>query len=288
MRVLKKSWLPAMGVIILSGSLVTEAAEDKGPEFYGMFYLSMDLQKTENTNEPLKSEPSHWAMNSRGSRLGVRQEIPLNPDLTAIYKAEFGLEVDDGDKGGEVVTQRDIYLGVKGAYGQVVAGRFDTPLSDTEGKIDPFNYLLGDIAAVLGGLARVNNIVRYSTPTLANTVINIAFVPGENKDLDNDGINDTRLANAYSASAVYSVGNLYAALGLDKNMEAKTTTEIIDRSDRVQLAAKYQLGSATFGTIIQHAKDTNNSQLKETAFIVNTTYRIDAYTLKAQIGRAHV
>lgn len=283
-----------MGVIILSGSLVTEAAEDKGPEFYGMFYLSMDLQKTENTNEPLKSEPSHWAMNSRGSRLGVRQEIPLNPDLTAIYKAEFGLEVDDGDKGGEVVTQRDIYLGVKGAYGQVVAGRFDTPLSDTEGKIDPFNYLLGDIAAVLGGLARVNNIVRYSTPTLANTVINIAFVPGENKDLDNDTVNDTRIANAFSASAVHNAGNLYAALAVDVNMPSKVVTDIYEldannvikprRSDRVQLAAKYQMGAAAFGTIIQHAVDSDDSKLKENAFIVNGTYRINDYTLKAQYG----
>lgn len=287
---LKKATLSAaIGLIALSGALATHAEEATGPQFYGMLYVSLDLQKSE-----AKGEPSHWALNSRNSRVGIKQDIPLNESLTAVYKIESGVEIDDGDRGGKSFYQRDIYLGVKGDYGQIIGGRFNTPLRMSEGKIDPFNHLLGDIEAVLGGQVRVDNIVQYTSPTFANTVVNIAFMPGENKDLDNDTVNDTRIANAFSASAVHNAGNLYAALAVDVNMPAKVVTDIYEldannvikprRSDRVQLAAKYQMGAAAFGTIIQHAVDSDDSKLKENAFIVNGTYRINDYTLKAQYG----
>lgn len=289
----KKATLPAaIGFMALFSSLVIQAAESEestGPEFYGMLYVSTDLIKSE-----AKGEPSHWEFNSRNSRVGVKQAIPLNDELTAIYKIETGVEIDDGDKNGKSFYQRDIYLGVKGDYGQIIGGRFNTPMRMAEGKIDPFNHLDGDITAVLGGHVRVKNIVQYTSPEYANTVVNVAFMPGELEDLNGDGKDDNRIANAFSASAVYKEGNLYASFALDKNMPSKVVTEIYEldannkikprRSDRVQLAAKYQLGAAAFGTIIQHAKDSDNSDLKENAFIVNGTYRINDYTLKAQYG----
>src|SRR5690554_4506286 len=284
MNMFKKATLPAaIGLIALSGAVTTQAQEAQtlAPEFYGMLYVSLDLQKSE-----AQGEPSHWALNSRNSRIGVKQDIALNDKLTAVYKIETGVEIDDGerDRDGKSFYQRDIYLGVKGDYGQIIGGRFNTPMRMAEGKIDPFNHLDGDITAVLGGHVRVNNIVQYSSPKFANTVINVAFMPGDLEDLDGDGADDNRIANAVSASAVYNEGNLYAAFALDKNMPAQVTTDGLNRSDRVQLAAKYQMGAAAFGTIIQHAKDSNNSDLKENAFIVNGTYRINDYTLKAQYG----
>src|SRR5690554_1047266 len=282
MNMFKKATLPAaIGLIALSGAVTTQAQEAQtlAPEFYGMLYVSLDLQKSE-----AQGEPSHWALNSRNSRIGVKQDIALNDKLTAVYKIETGVEIDDGDRNGKSFYQRDIYLGVKGDYGQIIGGRFNTPMRMAEGQIDPFNHLDGDITAVLGGHVRVNNIVQYSSPKFANTVINVAFMPGELEDLDGDGVDDNRIANAFSASALYNEGNLYAAFALDKNMPAQVTTDGLNRSDRVQLAAKYQMGAAAFGTIIQHAKDSNNSDLKENAFIVNGTYRINDYTLKAQYG----
>src|SRR5690554_3630486 len=284
MKILKKAALPvAISLVALSGALTAQAAEEnenKGPEFYGMLYVSMDLQKSE-----AQGEPSHWALNSRNSRVGIKQDIKLNDGLTAIYKIETGVEIDDGDRGGKSFYQRDIYLGVKGDYGQIIGGRFNTPMRSAEGKIDPFNHLDGDITAVLGGHLRVDNIVQYTSPKLANTEINVAFMPGELEDLDGDGNDDNRIANAFSASAVYNEGNLFASFALDKNMPAtNTTTDGLTRSDRVQLAVKYQMGAAAFGTIIQHAVDSDDSKLKENAFIVNGTYRINDYILKAQYG----
>lgn len=273
----------ALGVALASSTLVANAAdaEKTSPEFYGMLYVSLDNVLGDQ-----------WELNSNNSRVGVQQSIPLQNGLTAIWKVEVGVKVDDGND--HKFTQRDIYLGVKGDYGQVRAGRFSTPLRRTEGKIDPFNHLHGDIAAVLGGQTRVSNIAEYTSPKYAHTQLNIAFIPGEGEDLDGDGKNDTDLANTYSFSAVYDNAGLYAALGVDINGEAKTATDIIKdntvtpnlygRSDRVQLAAKYQIGAASVGAIVQHAKDSERSEYKENAFIVNSTYKIDDFLLKAQYG----
>src|SRR5690554_8160224 len=146
MKILKKAALPvAISLVALSGALTAQAAEEnenKGPEFYGMLYVSLDLQKSE-----AQGEPSHWALNSRNSRIGVKQDIALNDKLTAVYKIETGVEIDDGerDRDGKSFYQRDIYLGVKGDYGQIIGGRFNTPMRMAEGKIDPFNHLDGDI-----------------------------------------------------------------------------------------------------------------------------------------------
>lgn len=273
----------AVGVALSGASVLTQAAENKStPEFYGMLYVAVD-------NLP----GDEWRLSSKNSRVGVKQSIPLQNGLEAIWKVEVGVKADDGefepkDKNGNKVAQhfiqRDIYLGLKGDFGQVIGGRFSTPLRRTEGKIDPFNHLHGDIAAVLGGQVRVSNIVEYSSPKIANTQLTAAFIPGEGADLDGDGKDDTDLANSYSLSAVYDNDGLYAALGVDINGVSKTTADGLNRSDRVQLATKYQFGAASVGAIVQHAKDSDNSKLKENAFIINSTYKIDDFLLKAQYG----
>lgn len=267
----------AVSVALSGASVLAQADENKStPEFYGMLYVAVD-------NLP----GDEWRLSSKNSRVGVKQSIPLQNGLEAIWKVEVGVKVDDGDfdkDKKEHFTQRDIYLGLQGDFGQVIAGRFNTPLRRTEGKIDPFNHLHGDIVAVLGGQARVSNIVEYSSPKIANTQLTAAFIPGEGADLDGDGKDDTDLANSYSLSAVYDNDGLYAALGVDINGVSKTTADGLNRSDRVQLATKYQFGAASVGAIVQHAKDSDNSKLKENAFIVNSTYKINDFLLKAQYG----
>lgn len=267
---------------ILFSQVVTasDAVENTKPEFYGMLYVSMNYKDLDSS-----TDKANWQIDSNSSRLGLRQTLPLDNGLTAIWKLEVAVKLDDGEfKEDKHFTQRDIYLGLKGDYGQVIAGRFSSTFKKTEGSIDAFNRLHGDIAGVLGGQARVNNIVEYSSPTIANTVFSASFIPGENKDLDDDGIADRDIANAYGFSAVYKKDGVYAALAGDINGEAKTTTEINDRSHRVQLAGKYEINQWSFGGVVQHAQDANDSQLEENAFVINTTYLLDKYLLKAQYG----
>lgn len=260
------------------------AEENTAPKFYGMFYLTLDHQDLESI-----AEKANWALNSRSSRLGVMQDIPLQNGLTALYKIEYGFDSDDGNSGKPAdkfsFSARDVYAGVKGEYGQIIAGRlFNTPLRATEGKIDPFNFLQGDIAGVLGGQNGADNAVQYSSPTFGSSTVNIAFMPGENKDTDGDGKADRNLADALSSSLVYSQGNLYAAVALDINMASGTETDVGTQSHRVQLAGQYQLKATTFGAIAQYAQHSDDSKRNEIAAIANVTHQIAQYKLKAQVG----
>lgn len=266
--------LAVTAAVAASSLLTTQVAAEEAskPEFYGMLYLSLD-------NLP----GDQWRLKSNNSRVGVKQAIPLQNGLTAVWKVEVGVFIDE-ENNGDRFTHRDTYLGLKGAYGQIVGGRFDTPLRRSEGKVDAFNHLHGDISAVLGGQSRVSNQVEYSSPKFAHTQLIASFIPGEREDLDGDGTDDTDLANAYSIAAVYEHNNLYAALAADLNGEAKTTSDGLQRTDRIQLAAKYQLGQASIGGIIQHAKDSETSDLKENALILSTTYQLNEFLLKAQYG----
>lgn len=274
----------ATAVTLSTLGLAAQAEEAKPPKFYGTLYVTLDRQHYESANEP-----TQWKLSSRNSNIGVTQEIPLQNGFTALYKVEVGIKVDDGESGTatdkNTVTQRNTYIGLKNQYGQIIAGRFDSPLRITEGKVDPFNHLLGDIDSVLGGQSRVSNIVQYSTPTFANTLVHLAFIPGENKDLDGDGENDTRLGDAFSGAAIYSAGNLYAALGVDVNMASGgAALDIGGRSDRVQLVGQYKIDALALGAIVQHARDSDDSKLKDNAVVLNATYQLNAYKLKAQIG----
>ena len=48
------------------------------------------------------------------------------------------------------------------------AGKFDTPFKVSQGKIDQFGDLRGDINEIVGGSERANNIIQYSSPKIAD------------------------------------------------------------------------------------------------------------------------
>lgn len=272
--------------LLLGSPLTVLAADSAGPVFYGTVNLSLDHERLEGARSNAEAGRQQWSLNSNNSRLGVTQAIALQNGLTAVLKAEVRINADDGkESDGNTFSQRDIYAGLKGEFGQVIAGRFNTPLRATEGKLDLFNHLRGDIDAVLGGQNRVSNIVQYSSPEYAGTRLHVALVPGENSDTDGDGKNDTRLADAYSAAAVYDDRRYYAALAYDHQQAAGTTTDGLTRSNRWQLAAGWNAGNTRLGAILQYARDAHDRQREEHAWVLNASYRLQALTLKAQGGQ---
>lgn len=267
--------------LLLASAAATHAADGNTPQFYGTINLSLD---NENYGGVEKVQ-DQWSLNSNNSRIGVRHTIPLQNGLNAVLKAEFRINTDDGrESDGQTISQRDIYAGFSGHYGQLIAGRFNTPLRTSEGKLDLFNHLHGDIDAVLGGQNRADNIIQYTSPEFSAIRVNAAFIPGENKDTDGDGDPDHNIADAFSFSAVYNHNNLYAAAALDRNQPAGTTVDGLNRSDRIQLAAGWTLHNTRIAAIAQQAHDTGNSALKEKAAVFNVSQRVQNSTLKAQYG----
>ena len=109
-------------------------------------------------------EGSFTEIKSNASRLGVKGSEKINDSLEAVYKFEFQVDVSDADSKGDNddnISARNQYVGLKGAFGQVVIGRNDTALKQSQGKLDLFNDLEGDIKNVFKGENRLGNTVSY-------------------------------------------------------------------------------------------------------------------------------
>ncbi len=188
-----------------------------GPTVYGKVNVSLENTEFDDGVNPSEDQ---WELNSNASRLGVKGDFDLDvAGLKAIYQAEFEISVDDGDKSGQTFTQRNIFGGLKGGFGTLMAGKFDTPTKKAQGKIDQFNDIGGDIKNVLSGENRASNIIQYSTPKLADMLtLNAAFIPAEGDDLDGDGEGETGLADTISVSLVAEKDMFYGAVSHDAEM----------------------------------------------------------------------
>lgn len=255
-----------------------------GPTVYGKVNVSLENADFDDGTD---SEDT-WELNSNASRLGVKGDFDLDvANLKAIYQAEFEISVDDGDKGGETFSQRNIFGGLEGSFGTIKAGKFDTPTKKAQGKIDQFNDLGGDIKEILAGENRVSNIIQYSTPKLADMItLNVAFIPGEGDDVDADGKDDTDIADTTSISLVAEKDMFYGAVSRDTDMvdELVADSTGIESLDITRVAAGLKPGNFELGALYQLAEETEGKG-EDSSFVVSGAVKIDRVKLKAQYGK---
>ena len=267
-----------------------------GPTVYGK--VNVDLKQVSvKPKQPAGSpvQDDQWELESNASRIGFKGEYDLDvANLKAIYQAEFQINVDDG---AGPFSQRNIFAGLKGGFGTVKAGRFDTPTKEAQGKVDLFNDLDGDIGNLMAGENRMANIIQYSTPKLGDMVtINAAFIPAENTDIDDYGTtlkNENGLADSTSISAVLETGGLYAAVSMDSDID--DDLEFDDQANAgntinlTRLVGAYKFGDLQLGAIYQIAKEADkdtvsNKTGEETSTFISASFGIDRIKLKAQYG----
>jgi predicted porin len=99
---------------------------------------------------------------SNASRFGVKGNFDLGNDLEAFYTIEY--EVDTGDDVKENFKARNQFVGLQGDFGLVSVGRNDTVLKISQGKVDQFNDLVGDVKNVFKGENRMAQTATYMTP----------------------------------------------------------------------------------------------------------------------------
>lgn len=268
------------------------AAETVGPQIYGRINVSLDQFDYEGATRVIAgrsaSRIDEWQLNSNASRLGVRGQFDIgDTGLQAVYQAEYEINVDDGGSGDNSFSQRNIFGGFQGRYGQIIAGKFDTPLKTAEGKIDQFQDLAGDLDALIGGQNRVSDIVQYSTPALFGLplVVKAAFVPGESRDVDDDGQPDRDIADAYSASITYSGDVLYAALAYDSDQPARRSLDGFTQADAIRAVAGIRWQQLEAGVLLQRSSDVApGSDREDASYLVSAAYNLKALKLKAQYG----
>ena len=124
------------------------------PDFYGHLNLSADYYFGESSQ--IKSD-----LKSNASRLGVRGDFRINDKITGIYQVEYQVDLEASP------TTRNTFLGLKGNFGTIKAGKHDTPLKLAQLDADLFNDTQGDIANITRGENRPSSYLGYDSPEIA-------------------------------------------------------------------------------------------------------------------------
>ncbi len=191
-----------------------------------------------------------------GSRFGVRGSEDLGGGMRAILTLETGINADDGTVGqGGVFWGRQSFVGLATRYGQATLGRqyssvyiatsdfsafANGPYGASTAVIGGFGTYepvrgTGDAAGSstgLGGPARVNNSVKYETPSLAGFRIGALYGFGE----ISEGLTDDRTYDIY---ARYTAGPLDAMISYVADKSSITTLN----AQTLTAAAAFKLGT---------------------------------------------
>lgn len=215
-----------------------------------------------------EAEESHSALESNASRLGFKGSEKINDYVEAIYQLEYEAHFDDGST---TFGQRNIFAGLKGGFGQIIGGRFDTPLKMAQHKVDVFNDLRGDIKNFISpNEIRSQNTVMYSTPSLGGFVAHAAYISSENEEVD-DG---------KSVSLTYSTDSLYLALAFDQDVRT-------ENAEALRAVAQYSVSGWQFGLLLEQSEDEGAD--KEDAWLASVLYNLNAdWAVKAQFAQSDI
>lgn len=243
-----------------------ETVEVKLPTFYGKLNVSQEFIQQEDAG-------NYSELNSNASRLGLKGNFALNDEITAIYQAEYQIDIDGVDDG--AFSMRNTFVGAKGNFGKVQAGHFDTALKASQGKVDQFNDLKADIKKLVSNSEnRESNIVRYQSPSLSGVVLTADHINAENGD---EAQGTTH--NGLSLSATFSQDNLYAAIAHDSEVEGEGVST-------TRLAGSINLDTLTLGALWE--TEDNNGE-SDDGMMISAALKLDgAVTLKGQFSSSDI
>jgi predicted porin len=276
---------------LLVGAAVVAPSAMADVQVYGKLNASV-----ESTEEVASDGVDRaWEVKSNASRFGVKGDAELTDSLKAIYKLEWQVDISDkANSSDDHIKSRNQYVGLKGGFGQMVVGRHDTPLKSSQGKVDLFGDLGGDIAHIMVGENRKGNMILYTTPKLGDMVtINAAIMPGEGHGTDNDGI-----ADSFSTSVVLETGPVYAAIAYDDEVGNKVPKflglssedlEMLDNVsgslDTIRLTAQYNADSFGVGGLYQTAEQSEGNDDSMDSLMLSAYFKVGAGQIEAQYAQ---
>jgi len=236
----------------------TSAAEAKDWEIYGK--INVSAQQSD------EGEGSFGELKSNASRIGVKGDYALEHDLTLIYQLEW--EVDLSDEANEKnLKSRNQFIGLKGDFGTVLAGRHDTALKLAQGKIDQFNDYEGDVKSLWKGENRVSDTVIYQSPSILGFKFTAQQIMADEPDAD----------SAQSYAIGYGDEELkesawYAAVALDNR---------VNGYDATRLAVQTKLAGFKLGAMLQQQKNVATGDEKD-GYLASVAYPLNNVELKTQ------
>jgi len=243
--VIKKALLP----LAILAALPASAMADEEVTIYGRANVSVDFLDD-------GADYSKVNVSSNSSRLGFRAQRDFD-GVTGIMQIEQEINYSDS---GSNWASRDTFAGIRGDFGMVRLGKFDTPFKRARGPANLFGDQLGDMRNLTRAYdgrfdERMPNTVHYQTPSTNGFQFNLAYSVHEGNDADADGDD-----SAYSTSLTWKEGNFDMALAYE-NFDSNRSR---GGRDAFRFALGYTMGDATlvgFYQTIDHDNDVFDSDV---------------------------
>lgn len=248
---LVKSILSVTACSVLSFS--TLAAD---VDVYGRADVSLQLSD--------EGEGSFTEVKSNASRIGFKGTHKVNDDLEVIYKAEFEVDID-GD--GDVFKARNQYVGLKGVFGEVLLGKNDSMLKQSQGKTDLFSDLNGDIKNLWKGENRLSDTVSYKTPKFNGFQLGLTYVAED----EVEGEDALSIAAFYGDKSLKK-SDIYASVAIDSEVKGY---------DTVRATVQGKVSDIVLGLMLQNQENVETGAEMD-GIMVSAKYKIGATTLKGQ------
>lgn len=217
---------------------------------------------------------------SNASRFGVKGDFALSSSLEAFYTVEY--QVDTGNASSDNFTARNQFVGLKGAFGSFSVGRNDTLLKISQGDVDQFNDLSGDLGKLFKGEVRAAQTATYFTPSMGDFVFGVTYVA------EGNAVKDQFAQDGFSLAAMYGDAKLkktpvYASIAYDSDVSGY---EIVRATLQAKLAG-IKLGGMFQQQEQTYKLDSTNLPVEVSTdsvngYLLSAAYDIDAVTLKAQ------
>ncbi|GGW67167.1 porin [Alishewanella tabrizica] len=207
------------------------------------------------------------------SRFGLRGEQVLNEHITAFFTYEVDVRGFDEANTQSPFSARNTFIGIKGNFGQLIAGRNDTRLKTSEGGVDLYNETSGDIAQILPGQDRLGDSLTYISPKFAGFELSATYVLGQDNERQN-GKDGVAVSLAYGDRALKSLP-YYLTL---------TRAQSLSGLDATRLLAQHQVGDFTLGALLQYS-EASEGTASGTGGYVSVQYTYGNWLPKIQAGR---
>jgi predicted porin len=225
-----------------------------------------------------QGEGNFTELKSNASRLGFKGTHSLNDDLDVVYKAEFEVDMD-GD--GDVFKARNQYIGLRVIFGEVLLGKNDTMLKQSQGKVDLFSDLNGDIKTLWAGENRLGDSITYKSPMFQSFQLGFTYITED----------EIEASDAFSMALVYGDKKLkkstvFASVAYDSEVKGKTGDGAVKGNfDTLRATISTKLAGVTLGLMLQNQEEVV-SGVEMNGVMASAKYSIDNLTLKGQLQTA--
>ena len=299
-----------LAAAIVSAFAAPAFAATANVDVYGLMHVTIEDNNVSD---------SDIAVLDRVSRFGIKGTEDLGGGLAAIWQIETGL--GSASTGGLVggatsFANRNTYIGLKGGFGTVLAGRHDTPYKMSTGPLDLFadtaadynyggvgltlaakNALYADLGLTADEIAQANVLLGTGAATFGyinsyhdhRSPATVAYVSPDFGGLSFAGalvmtnnaaaLNSGDSLDAKSLSVNYKNGPLFLGAGWQD-------VEVVD-STAWKVGGGLMFGNAKVGLIYENNK-IDAIDLETKTWLLNGAYAMGAVTLKAQYAKTDI